>query len=123
MIFRPSGSSKLCGRGGSGGRLAVSGMAPVLFTSLGIAGRDRPAIAGRYASQIRHASVSQVRLSVIYESRPLTLGAIGFDRLVATDSIDHARVPGSWFDPEPAGDRFRCIAPVRLGYPSRRTAI
>jgi len=39
-------------------------MAQALFTPLGIAGRDRPVIAGRYAPQIRHESVSQVRLSV-----------------------------------------------------------
>ena len=43
--------------------------------------------------------------------------AIGSDRLVATDSIDHARVPGSWFDPEPADDQFRRnpVAPMDRG--------
>jgi hypothetical protein len=69
MIFRPSGSSKLCSRGGSGDGLAVSGMTQVLFRSLGIAGPNRPTIAGRYAPHTRHASVSQLRsgLGVIYE--------------------------------------------------------
>ena len=40
------------------------------------------------------------------------MGANGSDGLIATDSIDHARVPGSWFYPEPAGARQERIAPI-----------